>query len=536
MGRNTDKLYVTHSEHSGADGRHGSSTGITQRKGGQVIKRLPFIFCALSLQTWEHPVCVIDADRNATMFDLLVIVPWLQKQGTNPLTGKVLDAKDLIKLSFARNDQGEFCDPVTMKVFNDHTHIVAIPQTGNVYAQDTIEQLNFRAKNLKDLLTDEPFTRLDVITIQDPHNLKENTVSEHVRASADVHERQATSVQDKEAKVLAAQAAIHKFRTTRPSEPSERKEVAHEAEFKSIPHNAAHYTTGYTAASFTNSGMTVRTGVDRAILSEAQYLLHRKKVKTKGLCIIKTNLGNLDIELWPEHAPKAVYNFVKLAIRSYYDNVSFHRNIPGFMIQGGDPTGRGTGGTSVFGKEFEDEISPNHSHDKRGLVCMANKGPNTNSSQFYITYDSARHLDKKHTIFGQVIGDFDTLDALESAPVKGDVPKPPIIIQEIQVVLDPFEEHLRLESDKRSQDARAPETTEDDIETWNSLPARNAKSSAVGVTAKATINKVGVYLKHEASAKNSAPTQNQKREAYTNIPSEPRKKVKASSFGNFASW
>lgn len=544
MGRNTDKLYVTQSEHSGADGRHGSSTGITHRKSGTAVKRLPFIFCALTLQIWEHPVCVVDAQKNATIFDLLAIVPWLQSKGTNPVNGARLDAKDLVKLNFAKNEQDEFCDPVTMKVFNDHTHLVAIRHTGNVYAQETLERLNYKAKHWKDLITDEAFTRDDVITIQDPHNLADNNVPKEVReqtAASDGASATHSKPKDKSGKVDAARAAIERLRTSGRAVVEDKIRSSHTSSEsveskKDLPYNAAHYSTGYTAASFTNSGMAVKTGDDRALLTEAQYLLQPKKIKTKGLGIIRTNHGSLDVELWPEHAPKAVYNFVKLAKQQYYNGVTFHRNIPGFMIQGGDPSGRGTGGRSIYGKDFEDELSPSITHNKRGLICMANKGPSTNSSQFFITYDTARHLDKKHTIFGEVIGNHEVLDKLERVPTKGDKPKSPIVIEELQILLDPFDDYLEKESQKRSRATKKRETTEDDLQTWTSLPARTSKSGVKGnalVDTKST--EVGKYL----TAPSAMPKVNgdvKRADDDVDASGQVRKKVKTGGFKDFSGW
>lgn len=95
-------------------------------------------------------------------------------------------------------------------------------------------------------------------------------------------------------------------------------------------------------------------------------------------------------------------NFLALCASSYYDSTTFHRNIAGFMLQGGDPTGKGKGGQSIWGADFEDEIRPGLRHSARGTVSMANRGPGTNGSQFFITYAAAPHLDGKNTVFGKV--------------------------------------------------------------------------------------------------------------------------------------
>ncbi len=155
---------------------------------------------------------------------------------------------------------------------------------------------------------------------------------------------------------------------------------------RKLAHNAASYTTGKAAASFTSTGLTPETSGERALLSDEEWMLKPRRVKNKGYARIETNLGNLNIELQTETAPKAVWNFVKLAQKGYYRGVAFHRNIKNFMIQGGDPTGTGKGGTSIWGKNFADEFEGPLTHDARGIMSMANKGKNTNSSQFFIIY------------------------------------------------------------------------------------------------------------------------------------------------------
>ncbi|KAI7847676.1 peptidyl-prolyl cis-trans isomerase-like 1 [Circinella umbellata] len=118
--------------------------------------------------------------------------------------------------------------------------------------------------------------------------------------------------------------------------------------------------------------------------------------------ILETSMGVIHIELYTKHAPKTCKNFYELARRGYYDGVSFHRIIENFMIQGGDPTGTGRGGSSVYGDKFEDEINRELKHTGAGILSMANSGPNTNGSQFFITLAPTPWLDGKHTIFGRV--------------------------------------------------------------------------------------------------------------------------------------
>ena len=177
---------------------------------------------------------------------------------------------------------------------------------------------------------------------------------------------------------------------------------------------------------------------------------------------IKTNLGEIKVQLFKEQAPKTVDNFVQLAEKGYYDGVIFHRVIPDFMIQGGDPTGTGMGGQSIYGEKFEDEFSP-ELYNIRGALSMANAGPNTNGSQFFIVQNknlpySAKelsrggwpeaiaevyasqggtpHLDRRHTVFGQLADEasyqvLDKIAAVETGAM--DKPVEDVVIETIEV-------------------------------------------------------------------------------------------------------
>ena len=143
-----------------------------------------------------------------------------------------------------------------------------------------------------------------------------------------------------------------------------------------------------------------------------------------------TNHGAIELELFDEDAPKTVENFRKLAGDGFYDGVIFHRVIKDFMIQGGDPTGTGTGGP---GYTFEDEF--NDHKVERGALAMANAGPNTNGSQFFlVTVAEAPWLDGKHTVFGQVTGGMEAVDAIESLPTDArDKPTTAVTIERIEL-------------------------------------------------------------------------------------------------------
>ncbi|GFR09988.1 peptidyl-prolyl cis-trans isomerase-like 3 [Trichonephila clavata] len=139
---------------------------------------------------------------------------------------------------------------------------------------------------------------------------------------------------------------------------------------------------------------------------------------------LHTDVGDMKIELFCELIPRACENFLALCASDYYNGSLFHRNIKGFIVQTGDPTGTGKGGTSIWGRKFEDELKDELKHNTRGIMSMANNGPNTNGSQFFITYAKQPHLDMKYTIFGKVIDGLETLDELEKLPVNSKTFRP----------------------------------------------------------------------------------------------------------------
>jgi peptidyl-prolyl cis-trans isomerase B (cyclophilin B) len=138
---------------------------------------------------------------------------------------------------------------------------------------------------------------------------------------------------------------------------------------------------------------------------------------------METNKGTIELELYPEHAPITVNNFVFLAGEGFYDGVAFHRVIDNFVVQGGDPTGTGRGGP---GYRFEDETRGNPLKHESKVISMANAGPNTNGSQFFITHSPQPHLDGKHTVFGKVTAGIDVVDTIVAGDTMDKVTAAPI--------------------------------------------------------------------------------------------------------------
>ena len=137
------------------------------------------------------------------------------------------------------------------------------------------------------------------------------------------------------------------------------------------------------------------------------------------IVVLETTQGAIEIELMPKVAPKACENFIALTEKGYYNGIKFLRVIKEFMIQGGDPTGTGSGGSSIWGKSFEDEFDPSVKFDSPGILAMANSGPNTNGSQFFITTAKTPWLNMHHTIFGKVVAGYDAVKKMEDTVTDG---------------------------------------------------------------------------------------------------------------------
>ncbi|KAK3380343.1 hypothetical protein B0T24DRAFT_647605 [Lasiosphaeria ovina] len=597
MGKGTDKLYITHSEWSSSDA-YGASVGSNARarrgEGVANFKRLPFNFCAASLQPFHNPVCTPDG----TIFDVEVIGAWLDKHKTNPVTGEPLSSKDLIRLNFARNgdtapddtstdSKGDLIDPVTFKVFTDNTHVVAVRHGAyaNVFAWETVDRMNIKAKSWRDLVDDAEFGRKDIITLQNPQNAASRDLSQFkflrdgsdtILTPAQREERDGAGSVNIDAlgrigeKVLRAKEAVERARrereaggdvnrTTKPllqqQKPGDsnvssiRRTQQQQIQERKLAANAAAYTTGRAAASFTSTGLTPETSGERAVLTDEEWMLKPKRVKFKGYARVETNLGDLNVELHTETAPKAVWNFVRLAQKGYYRGMAFHRNIKNFMIQGGDPAGTGKGGASVWGRPFADELEGPHTHNARGVISMANKGKNTNSSQFFITYRPAPHLDHKHTIFGRVVDGLDVLDKMEATPTDPDSARPlaDIVIRDVVVFVDPFAEFQRDKAERERAEAQRADVerrggTDDDRTTWTGKRLRNDDGSALGTGASAPgaadASAVGKYLTKKKSPlqQSRTPTElaDEAADAWEEQPS--RKKAKTAGFGNFDGW
>uniref|UniRef100_A0AAY4BRW9 RING-type E3 ubiquitin transferase n=1 Tax=Denticeps clupeoides TaxID=299321 RepID=A0AAY4BRW9_9TELE len=444
------------------------------------FRRLPFDHCSLSLQPFEYPMCTSEG----IVFDLMSIVPWIKKFGTNPISGEKLDAKSLIKLNFSKNSEGKYHCPVLYTVFTNNSHIVNSGITG------AVEQLNIKTKSFNDLLTDEPFTRQDIIILQDPTHLDKFNVSNFF------HVKNNLKVLDPDEEKAKLDPGYHLKTTnleTRETLAELYKEykgdellasTMKEPEAKKTDKlNAAHYSTGRVSASFTSTAMAPATTHEADAI--ADDTVRYQYVKKKGYVRLHTNKGDLNLELHWE---------------------------------------------SFWGKPFRDEFRPNLSHTGRGILSMANSGPNTNKSQFFITFRSCTYLDRKHTVFGRVVGGFEALTAMENveSDTKTDRPKSEIKLLTASVFVDPYEEADAQVSQCIAVE-REKETRRLEEEKALFAPVTKPKAEQQPKTFRPG---VGKYI-NMAATKRSAANDDSKPSTSEAAVKKPKGRT---GFGDFSSW
>ncbi|KAI3824156.1 hypothetical protein L1987_05605 [Smallanthus sonchifolius] len=558
-----DRMFITKTEWATEWG------GAKSKELRTPFKRLPFYCCALTFTPFEDAVCTEDG----SVFDIMHIIPYIRKYEKHPVSGVPLKQEDLIPLTFHKNSEGEYHCPVLNKVFTEFTHIVTIKTTGNVFSYEAVKELNLKTKNWKELLTDEPFKREDIITIQNPNTIDNKALvdfdhvkknlkvddEEHMKMVSDpsyninvrgdikqmlkelktekgrelaLHGGGGNKAQNERAAALAtilaarerikdniksnsevksqqqafsivdaASASVHGRSAAAAKAASSDKTAARIAMHMSgdrTPVNAkmvkSRYTSGATSRSFTS------TSYDPVTKNEFEYVKVEKNPKKKGYVQLHTTHGDLNIELHCDITPRACENFITLCERGYYNGVVFHRNIRNFMIQGGDPTGTGKGGESIWGKPFKDEVNSKLLHSGRGVVSMANSGPHTNGSQFFILYKSANHLNFKHTVFGGVVGGLTTLSVMEKVPVDDDDrPLEEMKIISVSVFVNPYSEPDEEEEEKKNEPIEDEENEK--IGSWYSNPGTGAEAEASGGVG------VGKYLKARTANVDSTPAQ-----------------------------
>lgn len=428
-----------------------------------------------------------------------------------------MTAKDLIVLNMYRNSDGKWACPVTMDVFSNGTHIVAIKTTGNVYSYEAVKKLNIDRKDWKDLSSGQTFDRSDIIHLHNPSDLTSKVAKNfyHIVNKLDSKPDEAKDVTKK----------MNLDRTTASIIAAARQSAA--ANSSAPPIASSSSGAAAPSASFTATNVEYAAPVAKPEIV--------KRTKLKGKVQLVTNFGTLELVLHCDLCPKTCENFLTLIERGFYDGLIFHRSIKNFMIQGGDPDGNGRGGTSAWGTPFEDEFVSELKHDSRGVLAMANRGPNTNTSQFYILYKSAPHLDGKHTVFGKLTPEsLKTLNTIEAVPTDAqERPNETIRIIKAGIVENPLDLHS-LETERAQEQAHKHQLLQDERDRkerglWYSNP-----SALPSTASSSNSNGVGRYITPTTSQ--DSPKANDKKRSLTTMAAPPPAKRAKDNKGWSVFW
>ena len=337
-----DKLYLTCTEWSWLYGGRRPDQRSLDELAARIAK-LPFNHCCLSLQPVSTPVC----NQEGYIFEKNNLMDFIKKYKCDPISGKKpFSEKDIISLHLQKSSENpdslnSFQCPVLFKTFSENSYIVAIRTTGNVFSNEAIQELNVKTKNYRDLLTDEPFTRKDIIVLQDPMQTDRLHPSQfyHFKNGLKWMDEEEGSDSKNNIKKMdnVTKATLAELESTFKDSESfatTSKLTAPKEETKTRDSfNTALFSTGKASASFTSTAVEAHTKIEADIVSDDVY--RYSMVKKKGYASIETNLGVLNIELYCQHTPKTCENFLKLSEKGYYDGTAFHRSIKNFMIQGG---------------------------------------------------------------------------------------------------------------------------------------------------------------------------------------------------------
>ena len=549
--RQKEKQYQSASEFKSNSqlraGTTSSSTNAQQRV-------LPLDCCALTLVKIQDPVCT----PNGVMFETTALLPFLRQHHTDPVTGTPMSSKDVILLHIDKNDHGEWQCPILTKVLSDHIKVVAVKERNgngaNVYSWEAYHELNVKTKNYCDLITGDKFDpKHDIILLnnpQDPDFQKLRDVNQfyHMKHGQELQSTTKESTSNNIQHSITAKRVMEKIQQQKST--TIKTKTTTTPTVTTSTHTPQLYTAeavlGHSVTSILTSSSLTCTSSDSmghnmprtATLEEILHAQFRvmKHLKKKGLCTIHTNMGPIGIELHCDIVPRTCTNFLGLAERGKYNNSSFHRLIPTFMIQGGKGT-TDDDDTSLWDHAFCDEFDDRLSHDSEGILSMANSGPGTNKRQFFITFQPTPHLNRKHTIFGRVIQGISVLQEMKQVPTdKKDRPIHSIIINSIEVLVNPAEEAATLE--KVRIEGRMKELREKELTLLNNALGGNSSKIKTSVTTNdqdcpmvvPSKPAVGKYLNMNKKRRND--------ETIEGIPEISRLKPppKKTTFGNFSEW
>lgn len=538
--RQREKQYQSSREHRD----HSQIRSGSVQTGSTVQRRLPFTHCALSLTVFETPVC----NRDGIVFENTALFPFVMKHKMDPVSGAPMESRDIITLNMEKDEEGRWQCPVLTKPFADHTKILGILQPGgkeaNVISYEAFHELNVKTKNYEDLISGVKFDKhKDVLVLNDPddedlnrrrdinqfyHILHSRVLQSDQASGGNVrHSVTATRVMEK-LKKAKEEIGVNNPLTIESSVDDSMLFINIDGEMVPIMSadvTGVEFTTGKASVSLTSSASSIAhdnvqrmATVEEVFQSQFQTM---RKLKKKGYVVLETNMGNITLELHCDIAPRTCANFLGLCQQHKYDDTNCHRLIQSFMVQLGKAP-KGQEDESLWGDAFPDEFDDRLTHAEEGVVSMANAGPGTNRRQFFITFQSCTHLDRKHSIFGKVIKGMETVKNMQSIPTdKKERPLEEIKILKAIVQVDPAEEARKLDLGR----------IEKLIRERRKVNSHSKSSIETKSVASVKAPSVGKYLSQKTTEKSSVKEDQDVSDASRLAP--PPKKTK---FGNFSGW
>ncbi|KAG7340196.1 peptidyl-prolyl cis-trans isomerase A [Nitzschia inconspicua] len=563
----------------------------------------------------------------AVVFDNAALMEYVLQHKKDPVTGKPLQIHRIIRLTMDRDTEGRWQCPILTKPFADHSKIVAVLNRhqnddttttpileAHVYSYEAYHELNVKTKNWTDLTTGVKFhPKKDVLLLNDPNDLQfqsKRDISTFWHTTTHHHQNERTnhSTTTSNSNILKSVTAtrimeqLEKQKQEKQKQKLEQQTAAQqqndETQLKpsmSLYDKAIHsqrnytvlakdvtgmeYTEGKTAGSLTSTSMAVshqtadRQATEEEIMQSYFRILKTKKKGDKGYVKMVLQFEatskpkqtvELLIELHCDIAPRTCMNFIGLCRDQRYNGTLFHRIIPHFMMQGGKAID-GAKDESYWGGAFPDEFDDRLKHTQAGILSMANSGPNTNLQQFFITLHACPHLDRKHSVFGQVVDGMDRVMDHIIRHIQTDKKDRPvdasIAITQIEIIDDPIQDVQQKEDERLRQIAKARNDTTQTTTTATTkrnTNESNTRNSNISTSSNTKLQqtmgrdkpKVGKYLTNVAtisdvvtddlvleqnttaasSFRHSATAQ--KRPTTTVTTSNPKKP----KFGDFSSW
>ena len=529
------------------------------RAGGLTVKnKLPFTHCALSLQPYKVPVCNADG----VLFDKDSLFEFVWKHKKDPVSGKAMNVTEIIKIvmeaSASDDNERTWICPLTVKKLSDNLKIVAIltkrRTEAYVYSYQAYREF---IKAGTHPTTGEPFDKQkDVLIINNPdsddesfHKNRDIRNFYHIQHARELKAAEGNNDQDNIRKSMTASRVFQKLeakkRAREGNDDNTRTKLSKTMPIH--PYNlqgtilakdvtGVEYNNDQGAASLTSTGVNLAHQTERAATSEEilQALFDCVKMRFKGekayveLTLevqhavgTGTSTMTLALEVHCDICPRTCLNFLTLCEGAYVGS-SFHRLIPKFMMQGGKSLDEASD-TSIWGKPFPDEIDKRLTHSGPGVLSMANAGKNSNQRQFYITFASCPHLDRKHTVFGKLVGDdcISQLKRLEQIPTsKTNEPEQSIRITRTRILGE-----TPLDKAKKLEEARLRAVLE--------KREANSRKTSTKVTRGPKVSEargeVGQYLKAKLQA---AAAKNNEDVGVRRLPPPPKK----TKFGDFSGW